>query len=343
MTRSPEAIRLFIGTYAQSGGKGLYTLLVDNSLELGSPFSPAQNCSFAAWSAETRLAYLVDEQKLGLLHICQLEAEGWRAVGRYPSGGAEPCYVALDQSATRAALTNYADGSIALFALDGATGQPVGKPQIWQGSGSGPVADRQDGPHLHCAIFDRQWLYAVDLGSDRIFAFDLERDPALQDPIVAFSAARGTGPRHLVLHPHLPCAYLVSELASTISVLDRVGPRFFLRGSHATQPASFVQDNLGGHLTINRRGDRLYVSNRGHDSIAVFAVSPSGELELLQHAPSGGAHPRSMILLEDEGVFLVANEKGQNVAMTDLGADGRLGEVRHQLAVPGAAFLFQAS
>ncbi|MGF7152210.1 6-phosphogluconolactonase [Sphingomonas zeicaulis] len=285
----------------------------------------------------------MDEQQQGLLHLCQLEADGWRSVGSYASGGAAPCYVALDNTATRAAVANYASGSVALLTLDRGTGRPVDEPQIWQGSGGGPVAGRQDGPHLHCALFDQGWLYAVDLGSDRIFAFDLARARTLEHPVVAFSALPGTGPRHLVLHSHLPTAYLVSELASTVSVLDRVGPCFLLRASHATQPSAFADDNLGGHLTMNRAGDRLYVSNRGHDSIAVFAIGRSGDLKLLQHAPSGGAHPRSVILLEDEGLCLVANEKGENIALMDIGPDGLLGEVRQQLAVPGAAFLFRAS
>ncbi|MFW2830936.1 lactonase family protein [Sphingomonas sp. ID0503] len=332
-----ESPLLCVGTYAASGGRGLLPLIRDPEWRVGGPVAAAENSSFGAFDAGRDLAFFVDERNEGRVRIFRRAEPVWMEVAAQPTLGEAPCYLALSPARTRLAVANYGSGSLAVFTLDPATGLPTGEPRLWQGTGQGPDAERQEGPHVHCAVFDGEdRLYAVDLGTDRIFCFGSEGE----EPSVAFQTRPGAGPRHLVFHPGLPVAYLVSELASTITVLDRDGPRFAVRSVHRIQPEDFHGDNLGGHLSLDAAGTRLYVSNRGHDSIAVLAIEEDGDLRLLQHAPTHGASPRSFVLLEAERLFVVANEEAQNVAVIALTDDGRLGEVQAVIPVPGAAFPF---
>ena len=333
---------VYLGTYAKSGGAGLYPLLGGDGLRLGKPAAEIRNASFAAFDGPRRLGYFVDEQDAGLVRTCRLDEHGWAVIAEHPTGGAAPCYVALDAGRQRLAVANYGSGSVALYALDPQTGIPAGDPQVWQGSGSGPVADRQEGPHLHCAVFSGETLYAVDLGSDRIFAFDLRDGHGLSDPVVAFAAPPGSGPRHLVFHPHIPVAYLVSELAATVTVLERDGKNFLARARFPLTPEGFSGDNLGGHIALDAAGARLYVTARGHDSIAVFAIAADGGLTLRQRVATNGASPRSFAPLEDQAICLVAHEEGQSVSLLRIRADGLLDDVSATVAAPGSAFVFSA-
>ena len=144
-----------------------------------------------------------------------------------------------------------------------------------QNHGAGQINDRQDGPHAHCALFggDGRWLYHVDLCTDQVLAYLLiAENGSLSEPIVAYQSARGAGPRHLVLHPRLPIAFLVSELGGTLTMLQVGDGSFAERQTGTTAPADYSGENLGSYLELNEAGNRIYVTKRGHDSVAVFAL-----------------------------------------------------------------------
>lgn len=253
--------------------------------------------------------------------------------------------MALDADEGCLAVANYASGSVALFRLDERTGLPIEPPILRRNHGKGPVEGRQDGPHAHCACFgpDRRWLFQADLGTDEVLAYAVDAATgSLGERRVAFRAPAGSGPRHLVFHPVLPLALLVSELASTLTVLEVGEGILSARRTVSTLPPGFSGESLGGHLSLNSAGDRVYVTNRGHDSIAIFAWDASGALELLQHAPSGGRSPRSFVLLEAERLLLLVNEEGGEISVFNVRDDGALSPVDAGLVVPGAAFLFVA-
>lgn len=332
---------VWVGTYAAKGGRGLYPITRAASGEwvAGEPFEGAQNASFGAWSGRHRLHYLVDEQA-GTLGAYRMDKQGWSLVGDTPSGGTQPCYVALDAEEKRLAVANYGSGSVALISLHPETGLP-GTSQAHRHAGCGPDAERQKGPHAHCAIFDprQRRLLQVDLGTDEVLAFLLEA--GLGKPRCAYRAPPGSGPRHLLFHPAGRAAFLLCELASTVDRLEADGPRFSSRQRLSTLPEQFGGESLGGHLGINAAGDRVYVTNRGHDSIAVFRFD--GErLSLLQHVPSGGSSPRHFLLLEDQRLMLVAHEESGNVTALQVEEGGTLRPAGIDISVPGAAFLLPA-
>lgn len=336
--------RVRVGTYAAGGGAGLCTLRRDagSGWAVGETDPAIRNASFAAYSARHRLYYVVNEQADGAVGVYRETAAGLERVARVATLGAEPCYIALDHHEDLLAVANYGSGSIALFRLD-PWGVPFAPPVVRQNSGAGPVADRQAEPHAHCVSFapDDRWLYHVDLGTDQILAHPVDRARRqLGAPTIAFAAPPGSGPRHLLFHPTLPIALLASELASTLSVLHVEAGAFVVRQTVSTLPDGADRTSICGHLTFNAAGTRAYVTNRGHDSVAVFAFDAGGVLTPLQHVPSGGASPRAFVLIEAERQMLLANEQDGSVTAFELHADGRLSPHGVPVALPGAAFPF---
>jgi 6-phosphogluconolactonase len=333
------AASLYVGTYADAGGGGLYPLTRDDGeWRLGEPYSAAANASFGVHSKRFGLHYLVDEQAEGTIGVFREVEAGWEQLARVSTHGAAPCYLALDGAENWLAVANYESGSIAVFGLDAETGIPVEPPRMRAGDGRGPVPERQEGPHAHCVLFgpDQRWLYHVDLGADEILAYPSE---GLGGPRTAFKAPPGSGPRHLLFHPDQPLALLVSELASTLTLLEAIDGRLTPHQTLSMLPDGFEGESLGGHLALNQAGDRVYVTNRGHDSIAVFAIDGSG-LMLLQHVPSGGASPRFFLLLEAQRLLVLANEDGGNLTFFDVLENGTLAPRHEAISVPGAVFVF---
>ena len=338
---APENARsLWIGTYAGGGGDGLYPLSPTGIVD--APYPDAPNASFGAYSSRFDLHYLVDEQDDGALGVHRRTASGWVRLAHVPVGGAAPCHVALDRTQSCVAVANYASGSVSLFQLDPATGLPIGRPAVHANIGSGPNPERQQSPHAHWVGFglDNRFLYVADLGTDEVlaFAFDAERQ-TLGTPHVALQAVPGSGPRHLLFHARHPqSAYLACELDSTLVTLTVEGPDLKPRVSSSTLPAGSQGANIIAHIGANAAGDRLYVSNRGHDSIAVFALNEGGDATLLQHVASGGASPRFFVMVEEEHRMVVVHERDQRVTMLDILPDGTLAPTDFAVHVPGAAF-----
>lgn len=327
-------IELVVGTYAAKGGAGLVPLRYDAEHDLWSPgeaFGHVRNASFGAPVSGSR-ALLVDEEagRLALLD----RAAGWASLVSVASGGAAPCHVALDPDEAFAAVANYASGDVGLFRLT--EWGLAGPLAVHRNEGGGPDRERQDGPHAHWVGFsaDGTRLISVDLGADRIFGLRVDRSAgALGEAVELYRAPPGSGPRHLAFHPRLPCAYLVNELAATLTVLEASDGGLVAR---TTLPITTAGDSLGGAVAIDADGICLHVTARGADRIVTFALDALGNATPLDEVPSGGASPRHLCLLPDH--LLCANEKGGTVAIFRLDADRRPTDPR-VMSIPGAAFI----
>jgi 6-phosphogluconolactonase len=339
MAAAPD--RLIAGTYASRGGPGVVPLTgTGDDWTAGAPFAAIRNASFGVTSRGGRLRYLLDESEAGTLGIYD---RALKSLGSVSTLGAHPCHAAVSPDGGILAVANYSSGNVAVWRLDRKTGLLVGEAQSVAHRGSGPNQRRQAGPHAHWVGFSRdgRTLHAVDLGADMVFAHRLH--PAsgrVTGSDVAYRAAPGSGPRHLAWHPRLPVAYLLAELANTVTVLRANADGGFTAGATlSTLPAGFAGTSSGAHIAVNRGGTRLYLSNRGHDSIAVFAIARDGGLTLVQHVSCGGHWPRLFLLCEDRRELLVANERSGNVAALRIQADGRLAEPTRGPAIPGVVFL----
>lgn len=328
---------LFIGTYADANGEGLVGLIRDPYQPgwVGGLANPAvANASFGVAAMGSGTFYFVDER------AGRVSAWGtrpaWHARGSIASGGAAPCHLALSADERRLAIANYDSGEVRLVALaaDGGFGDVLA---TWRRDGHGPVFDRQRGPHAHWTGFspDGAWLWSTDLGADRILALPLAGDPAAAQPRLAWQAPAGSGPRHIALHPTRPVAYLVSELASTLTTLAIEGATLAARDTRSTLPPGFAGDSLGGAIAVDRAGTRLWVTNRGHDSIATYALDDDGLPRPIGHIPSGGASPRHLLAIDD--ALVCAHEGDGCVAIFRL-RDGVPQPEPQRLKVPGAAF-----
>ncbi len=338
--------RVVAGTYTAEGGEGLYRLAHDAGTgrwTLAPAIRTIADASFAVRDRRGRW-YAVAESDDGMVAAY---GPGWQRLGSTPSGGGGPCHLAIDRAGRCLAVANYGGGSVGFLSLDRREGV-AGRPTVFRHEGSGPDGDRQTGPHAHWVGFspDQRWLHAVDLGADAIFAYPFDpRARVLAPPQPAWRAPAGAGPRHLARHPRLPVAYVVCELSNQLITLDAgLDGRFATRSTVSTLPAGFSGASQVAHIAVDRAGQRLYVSNRGHDSIAVFVIEATGEPRLAQHIGTGGHWPRIFVLVEDARQMLVGNERSGTIAVLGIERDGTLsgsgsGSGGQQLTVPGVAFL----
>lgn len=328
---------LIAGTYAGKGGAGLYTLPASGRSWRVGPADPAlTNASFGVSRGDMR--YFVRESAAG--RMVATDRTG-KILADLPSGGDDPCHVAIAPNGALLAVANYSSGTVALYPLAAGMPQP---PIIRQHRGSGPRADRQAGPHAHWVGFtpDNRFLHAVDLGADAVFVYPLSTGE-IAEPAIAWRAPAGSGPRHLAYHPTLPIAYVVTELANTLVTLD-AQPDGTLKDRATTSllPPGWQGTSQAAHIAIDSAGRRLYASNRGHNSIAVFDLAEDGTATLAQHVDCGGDWPRFFLLLEDSGQLLVANERSGDVALFDVTVDGPVRPTAARIKVPGVVFLDRA-
>jgi len=227
-----------------------------------------------------------------------------------------PCHAALSPDGTRLAWAEYRNGVIGLVALAADGSFVVDSLKTVRHEGRGFSSPRQDSAHAHCVQFapDGKCLFAVDLGLDEVKAYD----PDSLEEIVGktLHVASGHGPRHLVFHPSGAWAAIDFELANRVA-LYRYGNGVF----EETANLSTLPDDFKGHsqcaaVKFSEDGGELYVSNRGHDSLAVFAVdTATGTLVRRGVLPLGGSFPRDFAFAPG-GNLLVACLKKSGVVRT---------------------------
>jgi 6-phosphogluconolactonase len=345
---APAATRaLYAGGYNKEGGAGLLPL--DYAPAAGAwrahaAVAVAPDASWGVRHPRLGLHYLVQEGSAGKVAVLRQRGGAWQRLALVDSGGADPCHLALSADGGALAVANYSSGSVALIALDPRTGLPRAAAQVVPHRGRGPDAERQAAPHAHWVGFspDRQWLWSVDLGADTIFAHRLDAaGTRLGETRAAYRAVAGSGPRHLAFHPRLPLAYLVAELDNSVTVLRRgADSRFTALARHSTLPAGFAGKSQAGAIAIDPRGRWLYASNRGADSVAVYAIAADGALTPIQHIAGGGRWPRHLRVLDSR--LLVANERSGTIDGFSVGRDGRLSPFGAAARAPGVAFIGEA-
>jgi 6-phosphogluconolactonase len=210
---------------------------------------------------------------------------------------------------------NYGSGSVAVYPVD-SDGRLGELADHVQHTGSGPNAERQESAHSHMAGIDPVTgdVLVCDLGSDTIFTYALDGAGRLI-PKERLKQAPGAGPRHLAFHPDGRHLFMTNELGGTVTALRRAGDGFATLGATATIPARARVENLPGAIRVSASGRHVLVSNRGHDSIAVFAFDPAGEtLSLIGTTPTEGECPRDFIFTPDGALIIVANQDSDVLA-----------------------------
>lgn len=353
---------LYVGTYTESGRRdGIHLVRMDSgtgALRRVAVADAGPNPSFLAIHPDGRTLFAVNEvtemagKATGSLRSFAIDAKsgGLTLVNEKPSAGAAPCYVSTDRTGRVTMVANYVGGTVALLGVrDG--GVLTNASQVVQHVGTGKIVARQEHAHAHCIIPhpSNRFALAADLGIDRVLVYRLDIDAGSLQHVEGTDAvmAAGTGPRHLALHPTLPLVYVAGELNSSVSVLrcDPDSAALSVLQTVTTLPAGFSGENYPADVHVAPDGRALYVSNRGHDSIAVFSLATDTGTPALQETVStGGSWPRNFTLDPTGRWLLVGNQRSGSVVVFARDPEsGRLTPTSHRLDVASPACLrFQA-
>ena len=344
---------LHIGTYSSplphvaGRAEGIHALRLDTrSGELTSlgVTANAVNPSYLAIDAGHRHLYAVRETEEDLVpavaaYAIEPDGYGLRPLNHQPAHGTVPCFVTVDPSGRYLLDANYGSGSVSVYPI-GADGRLGPASDIVQHEGSSVNPERQQGPHTHQIVFgpDGVTLFVPDLGLDRvmIYRLDAERGRLLPHDQPWAELPPGAGPRHMVFHPSGLFAFVVNELDSTTAVLAHEAGRLTPVQTISTLPAGYRGDTSCAAIRIAPSGDFVYASNRGHDSIAIFAFDRAeAALTLVGHQPTGGRTPRDFALEPSNRFLIAANQDSDTVASFRIdAASGLLEPTGSIVAVP---------
>jgi 6-phosphogluconolactonase len=353
----PDAGLLYVGTYTEGdNADGIFLVRMDpqsGELQRVGAVKAGANPSFLAIHPNGRVLYAVNE-------VTELNGKATGAVSAFaigdtgsltklneqPSQGGAPCYVSVDRSGRFVLVANYVGGNIAMLPIQTA-GALTAATHVVQHRGKGPNAERQEAAHAHCIITDptNRFALAADLGVDRVLVYRINVSDGTLHHIEGSDARLqpGAGPRHLAFHPHLPLVFVANELDSTVTALrfDRESGALSALQTRSTLPAGSAGTNYPADIHVASSGRSLYVSNRGHNSIAVFSVAAStGALALEQVVSTEGDWPRNFSLDPTGRWLLVANQRsGSVVVFARDEENGRLMPTSQKIALPSPVCL----
>lgn len=238
-------------------------------------------------------------------------------IDQVSSHGDAPCHISVSPDGWSIHVANYASGSVAAYRLreDGQFGELIG---VHQHEGNGPT-ERQDGPHAHCVrpSPDGRWLYTADLGTDEVSQYRINLDGLT--PINTLPLRAGAGPRQIVVQPDMALAFIINELDNTLTACEIANDGALVPKQTITTLPDRAASSIAADVQIHPSGAHIYASNRGDDSIAVFALADtSTPLESLGTIPAGGETPRSMVVHPSGQALLVANQGSDSIVRLPL-------------------------
>jgi 6-phosphogluconolactonase len=323
---APSTQRLaFVGTYTgKTGSKGIYAYEFDSSAgklmlkgvaaETPSPswvvIHPSGKFAYAAnenGPQSTITAFSVDAKSSKLTQLNQLSALG-----------ADPCHLSFDKTGKFLFAANYSSGNVVVFPIlpDGKLGEHTAN--VKNAGTLGPNKERQEAPHAHWVQVspDNRFVFVSDLGLDAIlsYRFDASKGTLTPNDPPSAKLTPGAGPRHVAFSPNGKFVYVVSELKNTVTAFSYDADKGTLHELQilSTLPSDFVGRNDDAEVMIHPDGKWLFASNRGRDTIAVFAIRPAdGTLTHTGEFPTGGKEPRHFAI-DPTGAYLLAENQNSN-------------------------------
>ncbi|MBI1792348.1 MAG: lactonase family protein [Acidobacteria bacterium] len=333
---------MYIGTYTRQNSKGIYVYRFDPASGKATPAGLAaetSNPSFLTVHPNRRFLYAVNEignyngQRAGSASAFAIDRKTGRLthLNTVSSRGGGPCHLSVDKTGKNLLVANYGGGSIAVLPI-GADGRLGEATTFIQHEGSGADPKRQQGPHAHSIHPARgnRFVIATDLGLDQVLSYRFDAAKGLltpnQPPFTKL--APGAGPRHFAFHPAGRFAYVINEMKSTVTALayDAARGSFQELQTVTTLPQDFQGENNTAEVQVHPSGKFLYGSNRGHDSIAIFAIDAAkGTLTPIDRVSTQGKTPRNFGIDPTGAWLLAANMGSDNIVAfrIDL-ATGRL-------------------
>ena len=335
-------LTMVVGTYTSGSSKGIYTFRFDQETGESKALNDVDisNPSYLTISDDNKFVYAVSEHGDGSEAVTAFnfdkEKGTLQKLNSVPAMGADPCYIITTN--THAVTANYSGGSISVFPLT-KDGSLLAASDIIQFAGSGADKERQEKPHLHCVQIspDGKYLFANDLGTDQIYAFQINTQSnnengekfltAATPP--AFPVVPGSGPRHITFSPNGKQAYLINELSGAVIAFD-------YKDGKLSEIQSIQADTVGAKgsadIHISPDGKFLYASNRLQaDGLAIFSIDQTnGKLTKVGYQLTG-IHPRNFIITPNGKFLLVASRDNnaiqvyqrntENGLLTSIGKD----------------------
>lgn len=347
--RQSRELTLYVGTYTSGASEGIYVYRMNSDTGELKMFSSikSENPSFLTLDRSRRFLYAVNEvpefegKPGGAVSAYAIEANGkLRFLNQQPSHGADPCHLSVDNGRKNLFVANYTGGNLALLPI-GSDGRLGPMADLKQHEGAGPK-QQQNGPHAHCIILDRDQRYALaaDLGIDKVMIYRFEPATRKLRPGKQPSASlqAGAGPRHLTLHPNGRYLYVINELDSTMTTMkfNATAGTLTTIDTVSTLPAGYSEASYCADVHVSPTGRFLYGSNRGHNSIVVFAIDQrTGKPTLVEHVSTQGNWPRNFVIDPTGRFLLVANQRSDNVVIFRIDArTGRLTSSGHVRQIP---------
>lgn len=345
-----ENWRVYVGTYTNGESKGIYLLDFDSETGTLSDLrlaGAARSPSFLALHPGAPVLYACAEQEGGAAisaFTITPETGALTLLNHQPAGGNGPCHVAVSPDGTHVASANYGGGSCNIYSVEpgGALGASIG---FFQHEGSSVNPKRQTAPHAHSANFDPAGKFVIvpDLGIDKLMIYRVGDGAATPNDPPFAPVEPGGGPRHFDFHPSGDWAYAVNELGNTVAAFKWDSERGALTPiqSIGTLPEGYTEPNTTAHIEVHPSGKFLYASNRGHDSIAVFAIDQkTGQLTARGQVKTGGQTPRNFTQSPDGKHLLAANQNSNDIFVFKIDSEtGDLTPTGQRLEMPSPVCL----
>ncbi|MFF1401920.1 lactonase family protein [Streptomyces sp. NPDC058294] len=325
--REPSGPRpLYVGTYTSAEGGGTGIALASYDPESGritgsGTLAGVPDPSYLAVHPDGRTLYAVDERQNGGVTAVRLQDR--RVLGTRSTGGAGPCHLSVHPTGRWLLSANYGSGSVAVHPVD-ASGALGGRTTLVTHSSPQP-GPGQTGPHAHQFLTspDGGHVLAVDLGTDTVYTYRLDLARGTLTEVAQARARPGAGPRHLTFHPGGRYAYLANEVDDTIAVCAYDPGSGRLSVGEPQPTGADGGTNYPAQILVTANGRYAFLANRGHNSLARYAVEDDGaRLRLLGTVPVGGDFPRQIAFSPDGRLLFAANQRSGTVTVFHVDADG---------------------
>ncbi len=327
-------VLVYFGTYTGEKSKGIHVSRLDSATGALTPpelVAETPNPSYLAVHPNNRFLYAANEvgtfqgKSSGSVSAFAIDRSSGKlaALNQEASVGGGPAHLVVDKSGRNVLVANYGGGSVAVLRV-GSDGTLAKASAFVQHTGSSVDPKRQKEPHAHSITVDpaNRFAYAADLGLDKvlIYRFDAKQGSLAANDPPFVSVRPGAGPRHFAFHPQGRFAYVINEMALTITAFTHDAPRGALAELQSVSTLPLDHAAQTGYSTadvqVHPSGRFLYGSNRGHDSIVVFAIDQkTGKLTLIEHESTQGSTPRAFGIDPSGGYLLAANQRSDSVVV----------------------------